>query len=94
MKRSDIRKIIQSVISDSVLSAYVDKPITHIKELETNLAHDILIEIEKAGMLAPPDRTDAATDGIVYCYYVNEQVEDTGESYNSNVNADLLWDKE
>lgn len=60
-------------------------------ELERALLH----HIECHGMLPPPNKAEAVTGRIVYCYYDNEQVEEEkGSNFDSLVNRSKLWDKE
>lgn len=66
MKRSEMIKIVQDAIYQAITAIDI---IVHEEE-----ASDILKTIERAGMLPPPDDTDAVTGRIIYAYY-NERVE-------------------
>lgn len=52
MKRSEMLEIIDYIVTNSKLSAYVDLPFDRVRELEAELADSILDEVEK-NMLPP-----------------------------------------
>lgn len=62
---------------------------------DLNEAEHILDIIEDAGMLPPPNKIEAVTDGLAYCYYtkVSESKDIDGWYYFDKDNSQL-WEDE
>jgi hypothetical protein len=74
---------------------YKDEELIEWKEAARSEAEELVVLIEKAGMLPPPKVIEAVTESLAYCYYnkVSEFKDIDGWYYFDRDNSQL-WEPE